>query len=147
MVCGANLLFLFMRYLLLRGFLLILLCGGSTFFLHAQKKKKSPVASNNTSYTESVKAPKSSKKIYTIYKTDLKGTLPGNKCVEDLSKKMGFRYEQVMKNGPGSMSQEGIFFHNLGAKTILFFRNGPFWQARFKKKRKECQKKTGDYVG
>lgn len=145
---SAKCLLLVMKYRLLKGLLLLCLLGGiSSGF--AQKKGKSPVASTNTSIDGRMEMPsgKPVKKIRVLYKNDLKGTLPGNRCVEELSHKMGFRYEQVMKNGPGSMSQEGIFFHNLGTKIVLFFKNGPFWQARFKKKRKECQQKTGDYMG
>lgn len=129
---------------------ILLLCGGFAVSVQAQKKNKPPIASNNTNLNASKVKPSansSGKKVYTLYKTDYKGTLSGNKCVEELSRKMGFRYEYLMKEGPGSKTTEGILFHNLGTKTILFFRNGPFWQCRFKKRMKECQQKTGDYVG
>ena len=136
-----------MKYLLLRG-LLVILIGTIALSAPAQKKGKAPKASSNTSWdVNAARPPKAGKKIRVIYKWDLKGTMPGNKCVDDLTWRKGFRYEQVPKSGPGSMTQEGVFLHNLGTKTILFFRNGPFWHMRVKKKIKECQKKTGDYVG
>ena len=133
----------------MRALLVLILCGCSALMLQAQKKESLPLASNNTNLNPSrVKSPKSpEKKVYTIYKTQFKGTLSGNKCAEDLTRKMGFRYEHLLKEGPGSKTGTGIFLHNLGTKTILFFKNGPFWQCRFKKRLNECREKTGDFAG
>lgn len=77
----------------------------------------------------------------------MKGILLGNRCMEEATREMGFRYEVVPKEGPGSKTHEGVFFHNLGVKTILLFKNGPFWSIRLKKRMKECRRKTGDYMG
>lgn len=137
-----------MKYFLLRAFFILLPLSFAPILLQAQRKHKPPVASNNTSLnTKERPSSKPGKKVYVIYKTDFKETMSGNKCVEDLSRKMRFRYEHLMKKGPGSKTQEGIFLHNLGTKTILMFKNGPFWQIRFRKKMKDCQQKTGDFVG
>ena len=139
---------MFMRVACFRYLVLFLLCSCISYGLYAQERQTSPPTSGKTSLeTKTKPSPPSGKKIYVLYKTDFKGTMSGNKCVEDLSRKMGFRYEQVMKEGPGSKTGGAIFLHNFGTKIILMFRNGPFWQSRFKKRMKECRQKTGDFVG
>lgn len=135
-----------MKEILVAG--ILLLFGLSC--VQAQEQKKPPKASTNTSIDGRIEAPsagRSSKNYKVIYKWNMKGLMSGNRCVEETTRKMGFIYEVVPKEGPGSKTQEGVFFHNLGVKTLLFFRNGPFWTTRLKKRIKECRKRTGDYMG
>lgn len=121
------------------------LCALSAF---GQKEAKKPPPSTNTSREAWIDdQPERGKKYFSILKRGSKGTLAGNKCVEDQTMKMGFRYVLVPKRGPGSRTGAGVFLHNAGTKFLLFFRNGPFWTMRLNKKVKECRQKTGDYMG
>lgn len=123
----------------------LLLCSLSAF---GQKGNTQPPPSTNTSRDAWIENPsKRGKTYFSILKRGSEGTLTGNKCVEDRTQKMGFRYVLVPKKGPGSRSGAGVFLHNAGTKFLLFFRNGPFWSVRLKKKVKECRRKTGDYMG
>lgn len=123
----------------------LLLC---TFSAFGQKDTKKPPPSTNTSRDAWIDPPPAMGKNYLmILKRGSQGTLAGNKCVEDQTMKMGFRYMLVPKKGPGSRTGAGVLLHNAGTKFLLFFRNGPFWTVRLNKKVKECRKKTGDYMG
>jgi hypothetical protein len=119
-----------------------------TLCAFGQKDTQKPPASSNTSRDAWIDSPSEKEKNYlSILKRDTQGTGIGNKCVEDQTKKMGFRYMLVPKQGPGSRTGAGVFLHNGGTKFLLFFRNGPLWTIRLKKKVKECRRKTGDYMG
>ena len=124
---------------------LLLLC---TLCAFGQKDRKKPPASTNTSRDAWIEEPpKKEKNYFSILKRGSQGTLTGNKCVEDQTMKMGFRYVLVPKKGPGSRTGTGVLLHNTGTKFLLFFRNGPFWTIRLNEKVKECRRKTGDYMG
>lgn len=113
----------------------------------AQQKKK-PGPSTNTSWDAKVEEePKEKKSYRTIYRRNAYGLYLGNKCVEESTQNMGFRYELVPRKGPGSKTAMGVFLHNTGAKTVLLFRNGPFWQCRLRRKIDNCRIRTGDYIG
>lgn len=113
----------------------------------AQQRKK-PTASTNTSWDARMEGePREQKQYKTIYRRNPYGTFLGNKCVEESTQKMGFRYELVPKQGPGSKTAVGVFLHNTGTKTLLLFRNGPFWQCRLRRRIDECRIRTGDYIG
>ena len=90
--------------------------------------------------------PKKKKKRY-IIRNDSKGTLTGNKCFEEVTQKFGFDYLIVPDNIPPNRNGFSRFMHNFGVKTVLFFRNGPGWQIRLKKKYKQCRYQYGDFVG
>lgn len=79
------------------------------------------------------------------------GLLLGNPCMEEVTTEMGFIYVIQTKNqtkfGGQKMNGFDRFWHNLGAKLRIMFKNGPFWKFKLKKKRKECRELTGDYVG
>ena len=82
-----------------------------------------------------------------IIKNNTKGTLNGNKCFDEVTRKFGFEYLIIpQKTGPYP-SGFSRWWHNLGVKSALFFKNGPFWQLRLKKKYKECRYQYGDFVG
>lgn len=113
----------------------------------AQQRKK-PTASTNTSWDARMEGePREQKQYKTIYRRNPYGTFLGNKCVEESTQKMGFRYELVPKQGPGSKTAVGVFLHNTGTKSLLLFRNGPFWQCRLRRRIDECRIRTGDYIG
>lgn len=119
-----------------------------TLCAFGQKDTEKPPASTNTSRDAWVENPsKREKSYFSIFKRSTQDTLIGNKCMEDQTMKMGFRYVLAPKKGPGSRTGAGVLLHNAGTKLLLFFRNGPFWTVRLKKKVKECRRKTGDYMG
>lgn len=82
-----------------------------------------------------------------IIRNNSKGTLNGNKCFEEVTRNYGFEYLIIPpKMGPYP-SGFSRWWHNLGVKSVLFFKNGPFWQLRLKKKYKKCRYQYGDFVG
>ena len=80
-------------------------------------------------------------------KPNAKGLLIGNKCMEEVTNKMGFVYLVQPQGQQGHKSEFGRLTHNFFAKIGIFFRNGPFWKFKLKKKAKECRRLTGDFVG
>ena len=107
----------------------------------------------NTSTTSLEPTYKSKKKDYknehlvSIIKKDTKGLLLGNRCLQDVTRDMGFEYVVQPKREKLSMNGFERLIHNFGAKLKITFKNGPFWKFRLKKKRKECKQQTGDFVG
>lgn len=87
------------------------------------------------------------KKVRYIVKNDARKLLLGNKCADEETLKMGFMYVAIPKGHPGNKDQVKRNFNNLGTKTVVFFKNGPFWKLRLKKKIKKCRELTGDFVG
>ena len=83
----------------------------------------------------------------TIIKTDTKGILYGNKCFEQFTQSIGFVYSVQIKGKSGSVSGFVRFWHNGMVKTALVFRAGPWWKLRANKKKKDCRKLSGDFVG
>lgn len=80
-------------------------------------------------------------------KNSSKGLLIGNKCMEEVQQEMGFIYVIQHKGRNDTMNEVHRFGHNFAAKLKLFFKNGPFWKFKLKKKRKECRRLSGDFVG
>lgn len=80
-------------------------------------------------------------------KNNPKKTLVGNRCMEEVTREMGFEYVLQPKGQRGNRSEFGRLVHNLGVKVALFFKNGPFWKIKLNRKRKECMAKSGDYMG
>lgn len=87
------------------------------------------------------------KRIRYLIRSNSRETLSGNKCFEEATRKFGFEYLIVPAGLPPNRNGFSRFMHNLGVKTVLFFRNGPFWQFRLKKKYKQCRYQYGDFVG
>lgn len=79
-----------------------------------------------------------------LYRRNSQGLLLGNKCAEDIMRDYKFRYSIVPRSY--QLSGSRYFFHNTWANIKLFFKNGPFWKGRMRRKIRECQKQTGDYV-
>lgn len=91
-------------------------------------------------------APKKRRPLF-IVKKNTRKILYGNRCFLDVQRSMGFEYLVQPKGNPLNRSGIGRFFHNFGVKFLLYFRNGPFWQIKLQKKKKECRKLSGDFVG
>ncbi len=87
------------------------------------------------------------KRLVHLIKNDGKGLLIGNACMNEVTHSMGFEYVVQSKGQAGNPHELGRFFINLGAKTIILFRNGPFWKIKLNRKRKECRELTGDHLG
>lgn len=87
------------------------------------------------------------KRYMTIVKFNTKGILYGNKCFEDFTKRMGFFYDVQNKGQSGSLNGFTKFFHNAGIKTALVFTQWPWWKLRVNKKKKDCRKLSGDFMG
>ena len=82
-----------------------------------------------------------------IIRKDSKNTLYGNQCFTEVTRKFGFEYAiecASLGSNPSGFSRRT---HNFGVKFVLFFRNGPFWQRRMKKKYKHCMYQYGDFRG
>lgn len=119
-------------------------------FVHSQDKLEfgdTPTTSLHPKYKQNPKDYKKQNVIYFI-KNNGKGLFLGNSCVEEIYAKMGFTYlVQVDKNHPSQKHFPARQFHNLGASMLVFFKNGPFWRMRVRKKRKECLLQTRDFMG
>lgn len=126
----------------------VVVCMGVMTGRATAQQKKKPTASTNTSWDARMEGePREQKHYKTIYRRNSYGTFLGNKCVEESTQKMGFRYELVPRQGPGSKTALGVFLHNTGTKSLLLFKNGPFWQCRLRRRIDECRIRTGDYIG
>ncbi len=87
------------------------------------------------------------KKIRFIITNSTKNTLAGNACFEETTRKMGFQYLAIPKGQTPNNTGWNRWWHNFGAKTIVLFKNGPFWKIKVNKKYKDCKFQSGDYVG
>lgn len=85
-------------------------------------------------------------RIHYIIKKDTKGFLAGNKCFEEVTKKMGFVYLAVPKGQSLYTSEFNRNLHNMGAKTMVLLKNGPFWKIRVNKAYRKCKYGYGDYA-
>ncbi len=122
--------------------LLIVTCSSSWAQIDYSKKSTNKLK-NSPELSPENKNPQ--KRLLTIYTEDTQKILYGNPCMDAVTKRFGFEYVVMPANAPG-FTPTNKFFHNVGTKTLLFFRN-PFWGIITKKKAKECRQKTGDYVG
>jgi len=82
-----------------------------------------------------------------LIRRDTKGILYGNTCAEDVTLDHHFYYVVMPKNAPGSVSGWQYFWHNTKTSFVLFFKNGPCWKRRVRKRIRQCKLKSGDYVG
>lgn len=120
-----------------------------TIHTHAQNQRP-PLQTTNTKKKVSPnpkrQGPKG-KKIRYIIKNDTKGTLHGNRCFETETLNMGFLYMAVPKGQAANKNEFERNLHNLGVKTALFFKNGPFWKMKERKAYKRCRQTSGDIIG
>ena len=82
-----------------------------------------------------------------IITNDTRNTLSGNRCFEEATVKMGFRYLAVPKGQPPNKNGFSRWWHNFGVKFMIMLKNGPWWKSKVNKKYKDCMYGTGDYVG
>lgn len=125
----------------------ILLC--SSYVGGAQEKLEfgdTPTTNSKPKYSSNPKDYKNRRVIHWV-KTSSKGLLLGNRCMEEVTSKMGFVYLLQPQGLEGNKSRINRFAHNFAAKLRITLRNGPFWRFKLKKKTKECRKETGDFVG
>ena len=121
--------------------------------MHAQSKKKKTKKkpkgeTTNTSYGAQIKnEPPGPKEYLHLYRTNTRGILLGNKCMEEYTEKMGFRYVMMPPDQEGSLSTTEMRLNNFGVKFILLLKNGPFWHHRLNKRVRRCREKTGDFMG
>ncbi|MGF1635843.1 MAG: hypothetical protein ACFCUU_02135 [Cyclobacteriaceae bacterium] len=87
------------------------------------------------------------KKVRYIIKNDTKKTLLGNRCFENATQKMGFQYLVIPRGQAGNKNEWERNMNNLGVKTVVLFKNGPFWKIKERKKYKACRQTTGDIIG
>jgi hypothetical protein len=125
-----------------------------TFFVgniaFSQEENQNPFPTPNTvigAKPDPKKQKEKEEKIRFIIKNDTKNTLSGNLCFEEETRKMGFQYLAIPKGQPPNKNGFNRFWHNLGVRTMIFFKNGPFWKSKVKKKLDDCRYGSGDYVG
>ena len=87
------------------------------------------------------------KNIRYIIKSNSRNTLKGNQCFEEVTRKFGFEYLIAPEDYRPNMNGFSRWTHNAGVNFMLFFRNGPCWQIRMKKKYRECKYRYGDFNG
>lgn len=126
-------------------FFYLLFCCFSIALAQTERPKPTPNISQK-SELETAKKPQNERVRKTLYivKSTPKGTLTGNRCAEEVTLKMGFEYVIAPKGTSGNKTGFQRVMHNSGVKTALFFRNGPFWQCRLKRRLKECRIKTAE---
>ncbi len=90
--------------------------------------------------------PRKPRSFYLVLKST-KGTLYGNKCIEEVTYSMGFKFLVQPYGNIGYRSEVGRVLHNFFTRILLTFRNGPFWYFRLKRKIEECKEFSGDFVG
>ncbi len=130
-----------------RLFFIFLFLTVSTHLVVAQETRpKTNSIDPNSSFNKKKERPDRNHYM-TIIKNDTKGILYGNKCFEDFTRSIGFTYSVQIKGNSGSLNGAGRFFHNAGVKTALFFTAWPWWKLRVNKKKKDCRKLSGDFVG
>jgi hypothetical protein len=118
--------------------------------VNAQKTSKdsySTQATNPDARPDAHKMGPKKKKIFFIIKSNTSGTLYGNECFREVSHQYGFEYLAVPEKVPPNSNAFKRNLHNFGVNFLLFFRNGPFWKSRMKKKFENCKYGYGDFVG
>jgi hypothetical protein len=129
---------------LLAGVMLISLIFCANLECTAQNR--TGATDKETKINKKKQAPKKRRPLYIVRK-DTQNILYGNRCFLDVQRAMGFEYLVQPKGQPLNRSGFSRNLHNLGVKFVLLFKNGPFWQIRLSKRKKECQKLSGDFVG
>jgi hypothetical protein len=125
---------------------LLVFSGSAQSQTKQDKKNSPPKKSTATSYQVDVAEPKT-ETLYSLYQYNTRNSLPGNRCLEEYTRKLGFQYVIMPPNQTNSKTDFGLRLHNFGTKFILLLKNGPFWHHRLNKRIKECREKSGDFVG
>ena len=133
----------------IRVIAILFICFLSTSILYSQTSKDFGTTGNtskNPKHTHNDKE-HTKKRLTHWIKNDSKGLLIGNACMNEVTHSMGFEYVVQIKGQPGNRHGFGRSIHNLGAKTAILFKNGPFWKLKLNRKRRECRRLTGDHIG
>ena len=128
----------------LTGFMLLCLLFCAEYTCNAQDI--TGATDKETKVNKKKQGPKKRRLLYIVRK-DTKRILYGNRCFLDVQRAMGFEYLVQPKGQPLNRNGFGRNMHNLGIKFVLLFKNGPFWQIRLSKRKKDCRKLSGDFVG
>ena len=129
--------------------IIAIFCTSQAIAQHKKIKERSLVTNKELTitvtgdYKDALRTP-TRKKYISVYKRDSYKLLLGNPCAEEKMRECGLKYVVVPRNHP--MSASRYFFHNFWANTKLFFKNGPFWKSRLRKKVEKCRQQTHDYV-
>lgn len=127
-------------YRLVCLFLLTLwLCLGN--YAHSQER------TSITGYRKAVRPEKPKRKVLQIHVFNTKRVLIGNRCVAEYTLKRGFEYVSVQADPEKHRNPVLVFFQNLGTRTLLTFKIGPFWSVRTRRHINQCRKSSGDFVG
>lgn len=124
----------------------ILLCMFFCMENSCSAQDRTGATDRETKVNKKKQGPKKRRILYIVRK-DTKNILYGNRCFLDVQRAMGFEYLVQPKGQPLNRSGFTRNMHNLGIKFVLLFKNGPFWQIRLSKRKKECRKLSGDFVG
>lgn len=138
-----------MQYFFLCCFTVIYFFGNNTVFAQTFENEDYPETQNTTldARPDPKKQGPKHKTLRYIVKKDTKGFLPGNKCYEDATDKMGFRYIALPKGQAMYENEWERNMHNLGVKLWLLVTKGPFWKLKVNKIYRNCKYPYGDYVG
>ena len=130
--------------------LLTVFCLSLTSLTIAQTRDNPPYKTPNT-HKDPAPDPKSDKpkdkKLAYVVKPNTRTFLAGNKCFEEVTESMGFMYVAVPKGQVYYRNEFERWWHNLGAKTKVLFKNGPFWKIKVNKAYQKCKWGYGDYMG
>jgi hypothetical protein len=105
---------------------------------------------NSTFHRSHVSKASTHQKIKAIYKRPSKNRMFSNDCVHNYTvSEMGFEY--VILTGDcektlGNRSGFELELQNFGTEIGLFFRRGPFWKSKVKKRYKFCKERMGDTI-
>ncbi len=114
-----------------------------------RKKRKRELQTSNTSYQYNASARRKGKKkrLLQVYRRDPSRVLYGNRCVTELTQKMGFEYVIITPEASGEERYVTTFAQNVSSGFLLTLRHGPFWQRKVRKRIRNCRESSGDFVG
>lgn len=105
-----------------------------------------PTTTKSPKYKSNPKEYKEKRPIQWV-KSNSKGLLIGNPCMEEVMKEMGFTYLVQPKGQEPNKNEFQRNVYNFFAKIRITLRNGPFWKFKLKKWRNQCRAETSDFVG
>ncbi len=115
----------------------------------ARKKRRRELKTSNTYYQDNTTARRKGKKkrLLQVYRRDPARVLYGNRCVTELTQKMGFEYVIITPEAAGEERYVTTFAQNVSSGFLLTFRHGPFWQRKVRRRIRNCRESSGDFVG
>ncbi|WP_258105787.1 hypothetical protein [Marinoscillum sp. MHG1-6] len=82
-----------------------------------------------------------------LYKDEPDGTLFGNPCVLEQTRRMGFEYMPNPKGLPGAINDDDQYSNNVMVNLRLIVTHSPFWKLILNRRIKRCREKSGDWTG